>query len=177
MHPSGLVCHDLLCLGLRSLESGELSCPSQSFCQQVHGVVAKIMIRRLHLPPMYHKVYVSSCIATFLVLATVELFERAGTEGFWTCLSKHEWSGMWWKLTLFPKLRRASMVFLYVAETDCVSSLFLKYDLIIIVYNNLNHPPPLPYLLTSSSKAWTKKYDKKRSVAKMKVQVRTRAIR
>ena len=113
MHPCGLVCHDLLCLGLRSLESGELSCPSQSFCQQVHGVVAKIMIRRLHLPPMYHKVYVSWCIATFLVLATVELFERAGTEGFWTCLSKHEWSGMWWKLTLFPKLRRASMVFLY----------------------------------------------------------------
>ena len=41
MHPCGLVCHDLLCLGLRSLESGELSCPSQSFCQQVHGVVAK----------------------------------------------------------------------------------------------------------------------------------------
>ena len=55
----------------------------------------------------------SWCITPFLVLATVELFERAGTEGFWTCLSKHEWSGMWWKLTLFPKLRRASMVFLY----------------------------------------------------------------
>ena len=57
MHPCGLVCHDLLCLGLRSLESGELSCPSQSFCQHVHGVVAKIMIRRLHLPPMYDKLY------------------------------------------------------------------------------------------------------------------------
>lgn len=26
----------------------------------------------------------SWCITPFLVLATVELFERAGTEGFWT---------------------------------------------------------------------------------------------
>ena len=57
MHPCDLVCYDLLCLGSRALESGEQSCPLQSFCQHVHGVVAKIMIRRLHLPPMYDKLY------------------------------------------------------------------------------------------------------------------------